>query len=73
MEDQAKLPYTNAVIHEIQRYADIVPLTIPYQAYQDTKVGKFVIPKVQSLQYTLLGNKTRIAKLHKRPSVDADN
>ncbi|XP_060101316.1 cytochrome P450 2D14-like [Heteronotia binoei] len=45
MEDQAKLPYTNAVIHEIQRYADIVPVTLPYITYQDTEVGKFVIPK----------------------------
>ncbi|KAL8221817.1 UNVERIFIED_CONTAM: hypothetical protein K2H54_074531, partial [Gekko kuhli] len=45
MEHQAKLPYTNAVIHEIQRYADIVPVTLPYITCQDTEVGKFVIPK----------------------------
>uniref|UniRef100_G1KCB7 Uncharacterized protein n=1 Tax=Anolis carolinensis TaxID=28377 RepID=G1KCB7_ANOCA len=45
MEDQSKLPYTNAVIHEIQRYADIAPTTIPYMTYRDTEVANFVIPK----------------------------
>lgn len=58
MEDQAKLPYTNAVIHEIQRCADIIPITIPLITYHDTEVDKFVIPKVQSFQIMLLGNKS---------------
>ncbi|XP_054843684.1 cytochrome P450 2D14-like [Eublepharis macularius] len=45
MEDQANLPYTNAVIHEIQRCADITPFALPYITRQDTEVDKFVIPK----------------------------
>nr|XP_056701747.1 cytochrome P450 2D6-like [Euleptes europaea] len=45
MEDQANLPYTNAVIHEIQRCADIAPLAFPYITHQDTEIDKFVIPK----------------------------
>ncbi|XP_048357497.1 cytochrome P450 2D15-like [Sphaerodactylus townsendi] len=46
MEDQPKMPYTNAVIHEIQRCADIVAFAFPYFTRQDVEVGKFVIPKV---------------------------
>ncbi|XP_060101318.1 cytochrome P450 2D14-like [Heteronotia binoei] len=45
MEDQPNLPYTNAVIHEIQRCGDIVPLAFPYKAQQDVQIDKFVIPK----------------------------
>ncbi|KAH0616836.1 hypothetical protein JD844_028254 [Phrynosoma platyrhinos] len=45
MEDQSKLPYTSAVIHEIQRWSDIAPLSPPYITCRDTEVGKFVILK----------------------------
>nr|XP_056701771.1 cytochrome P450 2D14-like [Euleptes europaea] len=45
MEDQTNLPYTNAVIHEIQRCADIVPVVLPYVIHQDVQIDKFVIPK----------------------------
>lgn len=44
------MPYTNAVIHEIQRCANITPLALPYITRQDVEVGNFVIPKVQSLE-----------------------
>ncbi|XP_044278275.1 cytochrome P450 2D14-like [Varanus komodoensis] len=45
MEDQLSMPYVSAVIHEIQRLADIVPLAFPYITYKDAEVGEFVIPK----------------------------
>ncbi|XP_066490573.1 cytochrome P450 2D17-like [Tiliqua scincoides] len=45
MEDQPNLPYTTAVIHEVQRYADITPLLIPFLISQDTELDQFVIPK----------------------------
>nr|XP_056701879.1 cytochrome P450 2D19-like [Euleptes europaea] len=44
MEDQPNLPYTNAVIHEIQRCADVLPI-VPYATHQDVQIDKFVIPK----------------------------
>ncbi|KAA0708661.1 Cytochrome P450 2J2 [Triplophysa tibetana] len=43
--DRDKLPYTNAVIHEIQRFGNIVPLNMVRAAAEDTHIGKYSIPK----------------------------
>lgn len=46
MKDQASMPYTNAVIHEVQRCGDIVPVALPHMTYRDTELQGFFIPKV---------------------------
>ncbi|XP_074859931.1 cytochrome P450 2J2-like isoform X1 [Carettochelys insculpta] len=44
-EDRKKLPYTNAVIHEIQRYSCIAPVGVPRQCVKDTTLLEFPVPK----------------------------
>ncbi|XP_063056858.1 cytochrome P450 2J4-like [Engraulis encrasicolus] len=45
MDDRAALPYTYAVVHEIQRCGNIVPFTPPRVASRDTTVAGRQIPK----------------------------
>ncbi|PKU35690.1 cytochrome p450 2j2-like [Limosa lapponica baueri] len=46
LEDRNNLPYTNAVIHEVQRKGNIVPFNVPRLAVKDTMLDGFFIPKV---------------------------
>ncbi|KAM5236364.1 LOW QUALITY PROTEIN: cytochrome P450 2B4-like [Ctenodactylus gundi] len=45
LEDQVKMPYTNAVIHEVQRYSDLTPIGIPHCVLQDTYFRGYHLPK----------------------------
>lgn len=45
-EDRKSLPFTDAVLHEIQRYLDIVPFSVPHYALQDISFRGYTIPRV---------------------------
>ncbi|XP_022081180.1 cytochrome P450 2J6-like isoform X2 [Acanthaster planci] len=45
MADVPKLNFTRAVIWEVQRLANIVPLGVPHSAASDTNIQGFLIPK----------------------------
>ncbi|XP_076054283.1 methyl farnesoate epoxidase-like [Oratosquilla oratoria] len=45
MEDKKKLPYTEAVLTEVQRYGTIVPLAIPHIATTNLNAAGYYFPK----------------------------
>ncbi|XP_042564844.1 cytochrome P450 2J2-like [Clupea harengus] len=45
MDDRPNMPYTDAVIHEVQRLGNIVPLNGLRMAAKDTALGGYFIPK----------------------------
>jgi cytochrome P450 family 2 subfamily D len=40
------MPYTNAAIHEVQRYKDIIPIPLPHRTSSDVEMQDFLITKV---------------------------
>nr|P00182.2 RecName: Full=Cytochrome P450 2C3; AltName: Full=CYPIIC3; AltName: Full=Cytochrome P450 PBc3; AltName: Full=Cytochrome P450 form 3B [Oryctolagus cuniculus] len=45
MQDRTRMPYTDAVMHEIQRYVDLVPTSLPHAVTQDIEFNGYLIPK----------------------------
>ncbi|XP_040283170.1 cytochrome P450 2C14-like [Bufo bufo] len=65
MEHRKQMPYTDAVIHEIQRFGDVVPGNLPHATSEDVILQGYFIPKgtiVIPLLHSLLREKTYFAK-----------
>nr|XP_042700843.1 cytochrome P450 2C23-like [Chrysemys picta bellii] len=45
LEDRLRLPYTNAVLHELQRYVDVVPTSLPHTTTRPTPFRGYLIPQ----------------------------
>ena len=53
MQDRSHMPYTDAVIHEIQRYIDLIPTSLPHAVTHDIKFRNYLIPKVRLVSLIL--------------------
>uniref|UniRef100_A0A8D0B012 Uncharacterized protein n=1 Tax=Salvator merianae TaxID=96440 RepID=A0A8D0B012_SALMN len=45
VEGRARMPYTEAVIHEIQRFANVLPMNLPHALTQTTHFRGYTLPK----------------------------
>ncbi|KAM7324686.1 hypothetical protein ACRRTK_016991 [Alexandromys fortis] len=45
LNDRDAMPYTNAVVHEVQRMANVVPLNVAREVTVDTTLAGFHLPK----------------------------
>uniref|UniRef100_A0A8C3B9X7 Uncharacterized protein n=1 Tax=Cairina moschata TaxID=8855 RepID=A0A8C3B9X7_CAIMO len=69
--DRKRLPYTNAVIHEIQRFSNIILIALPRKTVKDTELLGYPIPKVNLLISSSL--KSVLSADEKRPSKTKKN
>ncbi|XP_072547188.1 cytochrome P450 2M1-like [Salminus brasiliensis] len=67
IDDRRKMPYTDAVIHEVQRRTDIAPTSVPHKMLRDTEFNNYLIPK-GAIVLPLLSSVLTDPKLWKNPN-----
>nr|XP_020656534.1 cytochrome P450 2H2-like [Pogona vitticeps] len=53
LADRGQMPYTDAVVHEIQRFISLAPLAAPHAVIKDTPFQQYVIPKGTTVYFVL--------------------
>ncbi|XP_023595953.1 cytochrome P450 2C42-like isoform X1 [Trichechus manatus latirostris] len=53
LQDKGSMPYMDAVVHEIQRYIDLIPITMPHAVTCDIKFRNYLIPEGTNILISL--------------------
>ncbi|XP_036590327.1 cytochrome P450 2C23-like [Trichosurus vulpecula] len=53
IKDRQDMPYMDAVVHEVQRFIDLLPLNLPHAVTRDIQFQQYVLPKGTTI-YPLL-------------------
>ena len=69
MEDRSHMPYTDAVLHEVQRFVDLLPNNLPHAVTCDIKFRNYFIPKVSFLCPLMLLFLNEWVKLNHKPKM----
>uniref|UniRef100_A0A8C0JGK4 Cytochrome P450 n=1 Tax=Chelonoidis abingdonii TaxID=106734 RepID=A0A8C0JGK4_CHEAB len=69
-EDRGRMPYTDATLHEIQRFSDILPMSLPHTVTRDTRFRGYLIPQ-GTYVYPLLSTVHFDPEEHKDPETFA--
>ncbi|XP_061443767.1 cytochrome P450 2C25-like [Rhineura floridana] len=67
MKDRPEMPYTEAVLHEAQRFIDLIPLGVTRVVKQDVEIEGFTIPKGASV-YPILSSALHDPKQYNNPN-----
>ncbi|XP_066494481.1 cytochrome P450 2G1-like isoform X3 [Tiliqua scincoides] len=68
IKDRQRMPYTEAMLHEIQRFSDILPMSLPHAVTRDTHFRGYIIPK-GTYVYPLLSSVHSDPEHHSSPEV----
>ncbi|CAB1347640.1 unnamed protein product [Coregonus sp. 'balchen'] len=66
IDDRVKMPYTDAVIHGVQRYMDFTPTSVPHEVIRDTEFHNYLIPE-GTMVLPLLSSVLADPRLFKNP------
>ncbi|KAF1595264.1 Cytochrome P450 2G1, partial [Eudyptes moseleyi] len=65
--DWTQMPYTDAVVHEIQRFISLISLGLPHTVTKDTRFREYVIPKGTTI-FPILSSVLRDSKEFPNPN-----